>query len=853
MRNITAKISLFILIGVIISACNSTRRVSNGKKLLTKNDILVNGKIETNEDLTNQLYQKPNSALLGYRLRLNIYNLAKPNPDSSYKAKYIKSPEKYTKKAKWLSKKQVDRLGNSFYYLGIHNFLKKTGEAPVTIDETSATRSALRLKTYYVDNGFFNTKVIFKVDSIAPKKGKLKYSITTGKPYILDTINMKIESFALDSLYNTSKEKTFLKKGKQYTKNDFDSERSRITTNFRNNGAYFFQKNYITYDIDTVMTNRKANVDLKIKDQEIKLGDSTKTVPFKLYKISRVNIYTDYSSNKIKNKNTDSISYNNFNLFSTNKLKYRPKSITNAVFITKGSLFSDNKTNLTSRYLSNLKVFNYPSIQYTLDKTDPSESTLVANIYLNPRENYSLNYELGVTHSNIQEFGISGNTSLTIRNLFNGAETFEISARGNIGASKDLANPKDNFFNISEYGMDMKLSFPRLFFLFNTEKIIPKNMIPSSMLSVGFAKQVNIGLDKENFTSALSYNWTPKRNVAARFDLLNIQFVKNLNTQNYFNVYQTNYNTLNRIAKKPEYNVEASYFDSNNNLIIESGTDGFLNEALTDPQTINISKDDYNSVKSINERKNRLTENNLIFGSSFTYSKTTKTDPNDANFHVFRTKIESVGNFASLIARASKQLENQNGPNTFFGVEYSQYIKTELEFIKHWDLSRKNILATRGFIGVAIPYGNANNIPFSRSYFAGGSNDNRAWQPYGLGPGSTGAVNDFNEANLKIAFSTEFRFKIFSQLNGALFVDAGNIWNVFDNIEEPKAIFSGLSSLKNSAIGSGFGIRYDLSFFVVRLDFGFKTYNPAYDESKKWFRDYNFSHSVLNIGINYPF
>jgi outer membrane protein assembly factor BamA len=124
---------------------------------------------------------------------------------------------------------------------------------------------------------------------------------------------------------------------------------------------------------------------------------------------------------------------------------------------------------------------------------------------------------------------------------------------------------------------------------------------------------------------------------------------------------------------------------------------------------------------------------------------------------------------------------------------------------------------------------------------------------YGLGPGASGGINDFNEANLKLAFSAELRFNMIGKLNGALFVDAGNIWNVLDNVDDEKAVFKNFNSLKNSAIGSGFGLRYDFNFFVIRLDFGFKTYNPAEEEGKRWFRDYNFSHSVLNIGINYPF
>jgi len=239
LRNQTTKISLFILIAVIISACNSLRRVPNGKLLLTKNEILVDGKKESNEDVTNQLYQKPNSSLLGYRLRLNIFNLASPNPDSIYKAKFIKNPEKYTAMAKWLSKKQVDRLGNSFYYSGIHNFLKKTGEAPIILDQKITDRSLSRLQSYYFDKGYFNLKGEYKIDSISNKKAFVKYNITKGKPFTLDSVKINIKTPVLDSLYNTNKELAFLKSGKQYNKLDFDAERNRITADFKNKFHYF--------------------------------------------------------------------------------------------------------------------------------------------------------------------------------------------------------------------------------------------------------------------------------------------------------------------------------------------------------------------------------------------------------------------------------------------------------------------------------------------------------------------------------------------------------------------------------------------------------------------------------------
>src|SRR5690606_14857637 len=191
--------------GVIMSACNAVRRVPDGRHLLMKNEISVNGKKEKREEVNAQIYQKPNSQILGYRLRLNLYNLAKINPDSSYRARFYRKPGKYQRMAKILSAKQVNRLGKSFYYYGIHNFLKKSGEAPVIIDTLSTKKSAARLRSYYFNNGYFDTKTSYEIDTLSRKKAKIKYSVETGEPYILDSIYTSISSPVIDSLYEAIK------------------------------------------------------------------------------------------------------------------------------------------------------------------------------------------------------------------------------------------------------------------------------------------------------------------------------------------------------------------------------------------------------------------------------------------------------------------------------------------------------------------------------------------------------------------------------------------------------------------------------------------------------------------------
>lgn len=832
------KISIFILIGVLFLSCNSTRRVPQGKMLLTKNEISVNGKTTSDEEILNIPVQKPNTKLLGYRFRLNMYSIANQNPDSTYQAKFIKNPEKYKRKSSWLSKKQVDRLGKSFWYYGIHEFLKKTGEAPVLIDESRAKKTVLRLQNYYFKKGFFDVKTTYKIDTITNKKVKIKFAVDTGKPYIIDSIHTQIMSPVLDSIYKNHQTESFLKEQQTYDDSNFENEKNRITALYRNNGVFYFQPNYINFDIDTVSTNKKAAVLLKIANRNIRVNDSSKTEIFNAFKIRKVNVYID--PNAIKNNNLlkDSINYKDINIFTLGKSKYRPKSISDAVFITKESLFSDEKTNQTKNYLSNLQDFTYPNIIYSVD--EKNKNSLTANIYLNQKKKYKFGFELGANHSNIQEIGISSNISILVRNIFHGAETLKITGRGNIGASKDFANPDNKFFNVAEYGFDFRLTFPRIFFPIKFEKTIPKTMLPSTNISLGFAKQENIGLDKENLTGSITYSWTPTKKTNFKFDLFNIQYVKNINISNYFNVYRSSYDRLNQLAQP-----FSSYFNDDGIL----NTDDFISDALNGP--LLLTANDFNTVRSIEERRKRLTQNDFILASNIVYTKSTSSSLNDDEFYIFNMKLESAGNLLSMLA--NEKSKSATGNNTVFGVAYAQYVKSQFEYIKHWDLRKKKVFAFRTYFGLTVPYGNSNSVPFSRSYFAGGSNDNRAWQPYALGPGRSGAINDFNEANLKFALNGELRFGIFNKLNGAIFVDAGNIWNVFDDISDESSVFSGIRSLNDIAVGSGIGFRYDLNYFIVRIDLAFKTYDPSILDGKKWFRDFNYAKSVINFGINYPF
>ncbi len=834
-----------VVILLLLASCDVMKRVGKDEHLLVENEVVVDGKRTNTETINNLIYQKPNGRLplFGTPLRLHIYNLARPNIDSILQAKVLDNPRKVSWKTKLLSEKQfVQELKSR---KGFNKWLKTTGEPPVIYNEQRAERTANGMRKYYFSKGWFNAETSFVVEKDSNQKATVTYKVKKGKPYILDSITPIIATPIIDSLYRSNfKNGSLIKTGQQYDDANFGAERNRLTQQLRNSGFFHFAQDYITFDLDTIGTNKKVNTELIIADRSIRLEDTINRVPFKVYKIKEVNIFTDYTYENRNLQITDSVTYKNFNLYSYKKLKFKPKAITDAVFINKDGVFKDLDRSRTYRYLSELGAFRYPNISYIENEAD---STLTANVYLIPRKKFELNANFEVSRDNIQAVGFGFNGGLTIRNIFRGAENLQISVLGAIGSSADASIRNDQFFDINELGGNIRLNIPRFSLPFNTDKIIPKFMSPSTTVNLSATSQTNIGLDKQSLTGTINYNWYPSRKVTNNLDLFNVQFVKNLNVGNYFGVYQNSFALLNDVAE------DIGYIPDDTVLQIPNQADMFINDVLAGNTILSPTDNRFITVSNIRQRKDRLTENNLIFSSSFNYTKDRRENLFDKDFSIIRARLELAGNLLSNISQLSGANKNPDGRYEVFGVPFSQYVKTEFDYVKHWDLGNKNEFAVRSFFGIAIPYGNADNIPFAKSFFGGGPNDVRAWTAYNLGPGSSNSTDEFNEANMKITLSAEQRFNILGRFNGAFFVDAGNIWNVFDDVEEEGKTFDGFNSLLDLAVGSGFGVRYDFSFFVLRFDIGFKTYDPSYEQGNRWFKDYNFGNAVYNIGINYPF
>ena len=847
---IPSKLAIIFIMLIIISGCVGAKKIAGDSYLLEKNTIFKNNQELPNDPIKFLLVDKPNKKILGIPVKRNIYSLAGSNSDSLFNEWLGRKENRKKRLNNWLSPKQVSELGR--YKSKLNNWLKNSGEAPVFLDSSSIQKNVNRLKQFYTNKGYFDTKVFSKNSLGIDRKAEVKYFIEPGNQYTIESITKKINSSALDSLYESSLTESLIQKGYPFEIDRFEAERSRLINLFRNKGVYNFQQNSIQFTaaIDSSGADTKIPVIIEINDLQKRENDTLINFQYRIHPVSKINIYIDTPGQLGQLSSfMDSINYNNFSLFFKGKLKYKPKALEEVIFIKKGKAYSDLERSQTYRYISNLRNFKYPSITYNI--IDSNKPDLVANIFLNPKERFSMGFDLDLSHSNIQDFGFSIGSSFGIRNIFRGAEILEIGVKNTFGSSSDISTIDQQLFNLYELGADIKFKFPRVLFPINLDDIIPKTKNPSTDITFSGTLQQNIGLDKQYFGAGYQLNWQPNSRAKLNLKLIDLEFINNENVNNYFNVYKNSYDKLNNIAKS--FNTNLENINSDGNLKIPNGANNFISEVRNNQTLLTEKNPEYQEVNLIRERQTRLTTNNLIFGSSFIYNYNSQQNILDESFFQLQWKLNLVGTLLNEIIKSTNTPKNDNDQFEIAGVTPSQYFKTELNYIKHWQLSRRTVLAFRAFGGVAIPFGNANSIPFTRSYFSGGSNDNRGWRAYKLGPGSSSNLNEFNEANFKLTFNLEYRFPLIAKINGAFFVDAGNIWNVLDNVTDPEYRFDGFEDLSEIAIGTGFGLRYDFDFFVFRLDTGFKTYNPSLPKTSRWEADYAISNAVFNIGINYPF
>ncbi len=852
--NVTKKLNFFktnttLFISIILFySCAGVKNLHNDKKLLLKNNFIENNNLIKN-DIEAISAKKPNSFILGIPWKFNIYNLAETNPDSLFDNWLDKKINRRKKWERFFSKKQLVKIKQQ--RVNFNNWIKDIGEPPSIITNRDVEITRKRVEIYYKNRGYFDVEVDSNIDTIK-NKTEVNYNIKTNKLYYLDSISYKIDSPELIPLYKENISKSYLAKGKPFNASDFQKERQRIVDLIKQNGGYGFQKSSIQFnlELDSIENRYKIPVQVNISPKQTVTGDTVIESPYNLYKINKVKLFIENPFQESNNTAFLDTLYKDLEIYYKENLAYKPKLLYN-IPVRKGNVYTNELRNDIYQFFLNTRSFKSTNIIYEIDPKD--DHGLITSVYLKSRERYSLNFDLDGIHSNIQTIGFYLGVSGMARNVFGGNETFEITARGNLGYSPNIES-ETQFFNLYEYGVDTKLFLPRIFFLDFNRSAGLSNKKKSTEFLLGTSFQKNVGLDRLYLNTAIQYNWqfTPSNTFSLKW--LDFELISNRNASNYFNIYRNTYDRVNSIYQKYKDFNDYSKFsnDDDDNLRKPDGVNDFTQQVLLGRDNI-VNVTDYNIIDNIEKRRQRVIANNIISAVSFSYFNKKKFNLLDNDFQQIRLELELAGNLLSLYSSLINKPKNARGYYEYFGIEHSQYIKTEFDFIKNLSIDLHQTLAFRFFLGLAFPFGNASTIPFTESYFAGGSNDNRAWQVYRLGPGTIKNYREFNEANFKLAFNAEYRYPIFKRIKGAMFVDVGNIWNFQNNDIDPASNFDGFQDLSELAIGSGLGIRFDFSFVLLRLDLGFKIYDPTLIPEKRFFTNTSFNNSVLNIGINYPF
>ncbi|WP_435261688.1 BamA/TamA family outer membrane protein [Tenacibaculum sp. nBUS_03] len=820
------KLSFILLLLVLFYSCNTIKYVKKNELLLARNTVFVDSVKTSDENLNELLIQRPNAKTFGLPLSLHFYNIGNPEGPKTPSMWGKKHPKTYSFFKNIFSEKQSISAAKSA--ISFNNWFLKSGQAPIIISDKKTKRTIENLNTYLQNQGYFKAKITSKKDTISSKKGAISYYINKGKALFIDSISREIKSPVLDSIYKISKYESYLKPNQQYNDQNFINEANRLTKLFRNNGVFHFDKNNSIdfYVSDTA--NYKTNIELVISDRTVEENGNYYTKPYKIQKIKRINVVTDYSYSKKNSPYKDSTLYKNVQYLAHDKQKYNPKYLSQSLFIKPNNVYSDSLRNLTRTHLRGLQNFKSTSIRFN----ELNDHELEANIFLTPKEKYTLSFDSELSRSNIRNFDVSGKFSLINRNTFKGAEIFKLSALG-------------SYFNSNngpgwELGSNISLEVPRFMAPFGLHKFVPKSMFPKTKFFAGINIQKNIGLDKQNISVGVDYRWKYNRKKTIQLELMNAQYIRNLNVQNYFSIYRSEYNKLVAIGKvvAPSIPIPLNISGSFNQITKYVGD---IADKITDPN-------DLKTILNIINRYQIVTSDFLIPEIAYSFTYNNQQGAKDQSFSFFKIRVANSGNVMGIL---SKQ-KNENNQSTVFKIPVAQYFKTDIEYKKYWSLGNNSVLAHRTFLGAIFTYNNS-EIPFSRSYFAGGSNDIRAWRTYDLGPGTRLPGLEYNIGSFKFLTSFEYRFDILGSLKGALFTDAGNIWSInnYDVIDESEKL-NGFKSIKDLAVAGGFGLRYDFKFLIARLDLGFKIHEP-YAPENKWFNNFNFSSSVLNIGINYPF
>ena len=480
-------------------------------------------------------------------------------------------------------------------------------------------------------------------------------------------------------------------------------------------------------------------------------------------------------------------------LFQSNdsdRIHLRKQVLLNATAIKAGRPYDASALERTYNNFARLQAVKYTNIKFA---EVPDTNLLDCHIQISTNKPSTISFQPEGTNT-AGDLGAAASITYTNRNLFHGSEQLSIEFRGAYEAITGLEGYQDQ--NYTEFSVETKLVFPRFLAPF-LSKSFRRRQTASSEWAVSWNFQNRPEFHRRVFSSAWRYRWSePKHHLNYRFDLLDLNYV---------------YMPWISSTFKRDYLDNAE----NRNAILR-----------------------YNY------------EDIFIMKAGFTVSYTDGVDAVRANF-------ESAGNLLNGVSKGFGFKTNSQGQHTLFNIAYAQYVKLDFDYTHLFQFDKRNALALHAGLGVAYPYGNSTVLPFEKRYFSGGANSVRGWSVRELGPGkfkgTDGRIDFINQTgDVKLDLNAEYRSSLFWKLQGALFIDAGNIWTLRNYAEQPGGQFKFTEFYKQIAASYGMGLRLNFDYFILRFDMGMKAINPAYESEKehwsifhpKLSRDFDFHFAV---------
>lgn len=706
----------------------------------------------------------------------------------------------------------------------IGRWFKRVGEEPVIFDTLLMAESSKNLMLYLKSKGYYNAQVTDTV-YFFKKRANTIYRVKANSPIIIGKLSYSIEDSLINALVCSDSANSLIEIGRNFDLDLLQSERERVEKFLMSNGYYNFSKDFIRFTADTTFSNRRVSLTLMIKNPMLvdKEGNRT-TSYFKRYRIKNVFIFPNYDPIGLMSKKIvaqlDTVSIDGINYVYSGDPGITLDVIARANHIHQGMMYSTEEVNRTKNSLSALKMYKYVNILFAEERSEAVNSPLLTltqpsyedltegflNCVIQLSKNTLQSYQFDVMGTNTSgALGAEGTFNYQHKNLFHGAEVFDFRLRGMFESNAE--NSLKNFELVKEkwtreIGGSVTVNFPKYIGFFPSKNLITRNNITTQILA-SYSYQNRPQFRRNMSTMQYGYKWNSSRYISHTINPVEINAIGISNLDSAFN------------AELSESILKYSYID----------------------QIVTVSS----------------------YGFTFNNQNVKK----DINYIFFRFNLEFSGNILNLAYR-TLNIDKDPVDDTYklFKTSFSQFVRSDINLTYHHVVNKNNTFAYRLFFGIGIPYGNSKALPFEKRYYSGGANGIRAWQARDLGPGSAYQNDRYpnQTADVKIEMNVEYRFRIVEKVEGALFIDAGNVWSLPNQDAPENETFRFKKFYEQIAVGSGLGIRLNLGFFTLRADFGYKVFDPAVNpetEYNPWIpfqRKFSWSDQVnFNFGIGYPF